>query len=67
MSVIKDTTLAAKGRRKIGWVKNFMPALTVIGRELATEHTFDGLKIGMSIHMEAKTAYLAIILKNAGA
>ena len=67
MSIVKDMNLAARGRQKIAWVKDFMPTLTEIGRELAAEQTFAGLKIGMSIHMEAKTAYLATILKAAGA
>ena len=67
MSIIKDNTLAPNGRQKIAWVKNFMPSLTTIGQRLAGEQTFAGLRIGMSIHMEAKTAYLATILKDAGA
>lgn len=67
MSIVKDMTLAASGRQKIAWVKDFMPALTAIGQELAAKQAFAGFKIGMSIHMEAKTAYLATILKEAGA
>lgn len=67
MSIVKDMSLATSGRQKIDWVKDFMPALTTIGQELAKKQAFAGLKIGMSIHMEAKTAYLATILKEAGA
>lgn len=67
MSMIKDASLANKGKRKITWVKDFMPTLTDIGAELARTQAFAGLKIGMSIHMEAKTAYLATILRDAGA
>lgn len=67
MSIIKDPDLIPDGRRKIEWVKDFMPALTTISQELIDNQTFAGLKIGMSIHMEAKTAYLATLLKNAGA
>lgn len=67
MSIVRDMSLAARGRQKIEWVKNFMPALTEIGKKLAKEQTFAGLKIGMSIHMEAKTAYLATVLQAAGA
>ena len=67
MSIVKDMSLAASGRQKIAWVKDFMPALTKIGHELAEGQAFAGLKIGMSIHMEAKTAYLATILQAAGA
>ncbi len=67
MSIVKNIKLADHGKQKIEWVKNFMPALTRIGEELAETQAFAGLKIGMSIHMEAKTAYLATILRNAGA
>lgn len=67
MSVIKNLSLVPDGRRKIEWVKDFMPALTTISKDLIDNQIFAGLKIGMSIHMEAKTAYLATILKNAGA
>lgn len=67
MSIIKDANLAASGRQKIEWVKSFMPTLTTIGQDHIKNQTFAGLKIGMSIHLEAKTAYLALILKEAGA
>lgn len=67
MSIIKDPTLADKGKQKIEWVKDFMPTLTSIGKRMAERQTFLGLTIGMSIHMEAKTAYLATILRDAGA
>ena len=67
MSIVRDKRLADEGRQKIEWVKDFMPALTKIGNELAKTKAFAGLKVGMSIHMEAKTAYLATILRNAGA
>lgn len=67
MSIIKDPCLVNSGRQKIEWVKDFMPTLTLIGQELAKKQIFAGLKIGMSIHMEAKTAYLATVLKSAGA
>lgn len=67
MSIVRDPNLASRGKQKINWVKDFMPALTRIGENLKKEQTFAGLKIGMSIHLEAKTAYLATILRNAGA
>lgn len=67
MSIIQNARLAARGAQKIEWVKDFMPALTKIGKQLIAEQAFTGLKIGMSIHMEAKTAYLATILQQAGA
>ena len=67
MSIVRDVKLAEQGRQKIRWVQGFMPVLTLLGEDFASEQVFAGKKIGMSIHMEAKTAYLALILKAAGA
>lgn len=67
MSIVKDQTLAEYGRMKIAWVQDFMPALTEIRRRLEREKPFAGKKITMSIHMEAKTAYLATCLAAGGA
>lgn len=67
MSIVRDTSLAAHGRMKIEWVQDFMPALSSIKKRFEAEKPFAGKKIAMSIHMEAKTAYLALVLKAAGA
>ncbi len=67
MSIVRDMSLAEHGRMKIQWVQDFMPALGAIRRRFETEKPFAGKKIAMSIHMEAKTAYLALVLKAAGA
>ena len=67
MSIVKDMSLAESGRMKIAWVQDFMPALSAIRARMEQEKPFAGMKITMSIHMEAKTAYLATCLKAAGA
>ena len=67
MSIVKDPNLAATGNQKIEWVKSFMPVLSQLGNDFAETRPFDGLRIGMSIHLEAKTAFLALTLKAAGA
>ena len=67
MSIIKDPSLAAAGRVIIEWVRDFMPALNAIRARMEQEQPFRGMKITMSIHMEAKTAFLADCLKAAGA
>lgn len=67
MSIVKDPSLAPQGRMKIEWVREFMPALGAIRERMAKEQPFKGMKITMSIHMEAKTAYLATCLQAAGA
>ncbi len=64
---IKDITLAPAGHAKINWVKDYMPALSSIERDFIKTRPFEGKKIAMSIHLEAKTAYLATVLKNGGA
>ncbi len=67
MSIVRDPSLAESGRMKIQWVQDFMPALAAIRARFQKEKPFAGKKISMSIHMEAKTAYLALCLKEGGA
>ena len=67
LSIVRDPSLAPAGQMKIRWVQDFMPALGAIRDVFAREKPFAGKKIAMSIHMEAKTAYLALVLKAAGA
>ncbi len=55
------------GRKKIDWVSRFMPILNRIDAEYSPKQPLKNLRIGMSIHLEAKTAYLAIILRRLGA
>ena len=67
MSTIKDINLAKTGYEKIAWVKSYMPVLNIIERGFAEKKPFAGKKISMSIHLEAKTAYLAHVLRAGGA
>lgn len=67
MSTIRDITLAESGERKIRWVEAHMPVLRDIGRDFAQNRPFDGLKIALSVHLEAKTAYLCRVLEMGGA
>ena len=67
MSLIRDSKLAPQGHDKINWVKEHMPVLNVLNEELSLTKPFTGIKLVISMHLEAKTAYLAIVLKNAGA
>ena len=66
-SVIKDISLAPSGHDKINWVKNFMPVMAAIDKEYSVSKPFTGRRMVMTMHLEAKTAYLALVLKNAGA
>ena len=67
MNTVQPAADAAYGRMKIQWVQDFMPALSAIRARFAAEKPFAGKKITMSIHLEAKTAYLALCLKEGGA
>ena len=64
---IKDISLAPSGHRKIEWVRNNMPLLRTLEEEIKEERPFEGIKISLSIHMEAKTAYLCKVLVAGGA
>ena len=67
MNIIQDKNLAKSGHEKINWVKSYMPVLSAIEKEFEKTKPFAGKKIAMSIHLEAKTAYLATVLKAGGA
>ncbi len=67
MSNIKDVNLAPSGADKIAWVQSYMPILNSIKAEFERTQPFKGKKIAMSIHLEAKTAYLAKVLRAGGA
>lgn len=67
MSDILNIELAPSGLDKINWVRSYMPILNIINEEFTQTQPFKGKKISMSIHLEAKTAYLAMTLKAGGA
>ncbi len=66
-SIVKDMSLAPSGHAKIEWVKNFMPVMSAIDREFSQSKPFAGKKLSITLHLEAKTAYMAKVFKNAGA
>lgn len=67
MSIIKDINLAPSGEMKINWVERNMPVLRGIGRRFFEEKPFKGLKVALSVHLEAKTAYLCRVMEMGGA
>ena len=67
MTRIKAQNLAPAGHDKIAWVKAYMPLLNAIEKDFVTTMPFSGLKIAISIHLEAKTAYLTQVLRAGGA
>lgn len=67
MSLIKDIALAPSGEKKIKWVERNMPVLRGIGEDFKRTRPFAGLRIALSVHLEAKTAYLCRVLEMGGA
>lgn len=67
MSEIRNINLWESGKRKIDWVKRNMPVLSSIEKEFIEEKPFKGLKIALSVHLEAKTAYLCMVFASGGA
>ena len=67
MSIIKDINLAPSGENKIEWVKRNCPLLRSLEEEFRVSKPFQGKKIALSIHLEAKTAYLCKVLAAGGA
>lgn len=67
MSHIRDIQLKAEGHQRIAWVARHMPVLNAIGDRFEREKPFAGRKIALSIHLEAKTAYLVKTLVRGGA
>lgn len=67
MSIIRDPALAPSGHRKIDWVRSFMPALSQIEARFVREQPFKGMRVAVSVHLEAKTANLALVMKAGGA
>jgi adenosylhomocysteinase len=66
-NIVAAPALAAEGQRKIEWVRRNMPILRQLEAQFVAERPFAGKRIAVSIHLEAKTAYLALVLRAGGA
>ena len=66
-SEIRDINLAESGHRKIEWVKRNCDLLRTLEEEFSVSKPFAGKKVCLSVHLEAKTAYLCKVLKAGGA
>jgi adenosylhomocysteinase len=66
-SIVTDLALAPEGHLKIEWVAAHMPVLNRIREQFEKEQPFKGLKVAISLHLEAKTAYLAKVVQAGGA
>lgn len=67
MSDITDVNLYKSGEQKIEWVKNHCDLLRQLEFEFKKTQPFKNLKVALSVHLEAKTAYLCKVLQAGGA
>ena len=67
MSIIRDINLAPSGENKIEWVRRNCPLLRSLEEDFSVTKPFAGKRIALSIHLEAKTAYLCKVLAAGGA
>ncbi len=62
-----DRESLLKGSRRLGWAEAHMSVLWEIGERLEKNESLRGVKVGMALHVEAKTGMLAVTLAKAGA
>src|SRR5215211_2311883 len=66
-SIVKDPALAPDGQKKIDWAAEHSPVLDIVRDKYLKDGTFEGLGVGVALPIEAKTAYLTVVLAEAGA
>ncbi len=66
-SIIKDPALAGEGNIKIAWAKQHMPVLNLLASSARDEKPLAGKRVNICLHIEAKTARLALTLQELGA
>ena len=66
-SMVRDMNLAPQGMDRINWVKEHMPVLNILNDQFSITKPLEGKNLVITMHLEAKTAYLSLVLQNAGA
>jgi adenosylhomocysteinase len=66
-SVLENSSLADEGERVLAWTRANMPLLAGLRREFDDQQPLAGRRIGMCLHVEAKTAVLIEVLRAGGA
>ena len=66
-SIVRDPSLAPDGHKKIDWAAEHSPILNIVRDRYLKDGTFEGLGVGVALPIEAKTAYLTVVLAEAGA
>ncbi|HUW63512.1 MAG TPA: adenosylhomocysteinase [Spirochaetia bacterium] len=62
-----DPEVAAAGRMKIEWARDHMPVCAALRQKFLRDRPLAGLRVALSVHLEAKTACLAELLRDGGA
>ncbi len=66
-SIVADPALAPEGARKIRWVEQHAPVLSLAFERFLSDGTLSGVNVAVCVPLEAKTAYLTLLLHRAGA
>ena len=64
---VKDISLAEKGEKIVEIAKSQMKTLEKIGERFEKEKPFEGLRIGLALHVTKETAVLVKTLEKGGA
>ena len=64
---IRNINLWESGELKLSWVRAHMPLLDGIQKDFEKTQPFKGLKVALSVHLEAKTAHLCEVMAAGGA
>ena len=64
---VEDIGLAPQGLKRMDWVRERMPVLRGIKEDFIRTKPFDGLRIGICLHVEAKTGVWLEALTGGGA
>lgn len=64
---IRNITLAPAGQEKIDWAAKWMKVVNGLYEKFKDDGVFSGKRIAICIHLEAKTAYLALTIQRLGA
>lgn len=59
--------LVDDGHARIAWVREYSPVMNGLVRRAVSDGSLKGKRIAVVVHLEAKTAYLASLLADAGA
>ncbi len=64
---LKVMKMKSNGYLRLDWARRHMPVVASIRERFIKEQPFKGIRIGMALHVEAKTGILALLMKEGGA